>query len=118
MNNNVPDPSLSPQKHLLHVIWMLWREGGNNRPSVGTTADEWCTRLTFVTKVISVEEFWKFFNNFDPLSNLPIGMSLNFFQKDIKRFDQSKEHFTPTGNFFVAKNISKALAGIDALTTQ
>jgi hypothetical protein len=41
-----------------------------------------------------------------------------FFQKDIKRFDQSKEHFTPTGNFFVAKNISKALAGIDALTTQ
>jgi hypothetical protein len=45
-------------------------------------------------------------------------MIKSFFQKDIKRFDQSKEHFTSTGNFFVAKNISKALAGIDALTTQ
>ncbi len=41
-----------------------------------------------------------------------------FFQKDIKGFDQSKGHFTPMGNFFIAKKISKALAGIDALTTQ
>ena len=41
-----------------------------------------------------------------------------FFQKDIEGFDQSKGHLTPMGNFFVAKKISKALAGIDALTTQ
>ena len=60
MDNNVPDPSPSPQKHLLQAIWILWREGGNNRPSAETTADEWCTRLTCVTKLSSVEEFWKF----------------------------------------------------------
>ena len=84
MDNNVPDPSPSPQKHLLHAIWILWREGGNNRPSAETTADEWCTRLTCVTKLISVEEFWKFFNNFEPLFDFPIGMSLNFFKKGIK----------------------------------
>ena len=82
MDNTVPSPS--PQKHLLHAIWILWREGGNNRPSAETTADEWCTRLTFVTKLTSVEEFWRFFNNFEPLPTIPIGMSLNFFQKDIK----------------------------------
>ena len=41
-----------------------------------------------------------------------------FFQKNIKGFYGSMGHFTPMGNFFVAKKISKALAGIDALTTQ
>ena len=41
-----------------------------------------------------------------------------FFQKDIKGFDGSKGHLTPMGNFFVAKNISKVLAGIGVLTTQ
>ena len=47
-----------------------------------------------------------------------------FFQKDIEGFDQSnrqwsdgKGHLTSRGNFFVAKKISKALVGIDALTT-
>ena len=41
-----------------------------------------------------------------------------FFQKKIKGFDESKGHLTPMGNFFVAKKISKALTGINALTTQ
>ena len=45
-------------------------------------------------------------------------MTKFFFQKNIKGFDESKGHLTPMGNFFVAKKISKALAGIDALTTQ
>ena len=74
----------SPPKHLLHTIWILWREGGNNRPSAETTADEWCTRLTFVAKLTSVEGFWRLFNHFELLSDIPIGMSLNFFKKDIK----------------------------------
>ena len=83
MDNNAAD-SPSPQIHLLHTTWMLWREGGNNRPSAETTADEWCTRLTLVTKLTSVEEFWRLYNNIQPLSVLPIGMSLNLFKKDIK----------------------------------
>ena len=70
--------------HLLHTIWILWREGGTNRPSAETTADEWCTRLTFVAKLISVEGFWRLFNNFELLSDLSLGMSLNFFKKGIK----------------------------------
>jgi len=41
-----------------------------------------------------------------------------FFQKKIKGFDESKGHLTPMGNFFVAKKISKALTGIDALNTK
>ncbi len=84
MDNNAADSPPSPQTHLLHTTWMLWREGGNNRPSAETTADEWCTRLTLVTKLTSVEEFWRVYNNIQPLSVLPIGMSLNLFKKDIK----------------------------------
>lgn len=76
---NSPDSS-SPPTHLLHTIWILWREGGN-RPSAETTADEWCTRLTLVTQLNSVEGFWRLFNNFGLLSDFPIGMSLNFFKK-------------------------------------
>ena len=79
---NSPDSS-SPPTHLLHTIWILWREGGN-RPSAETTADEWCTRLTLVTQLNSVEGFWRLFNNFELLSDFPIGMSLNFFKKDVK----------------------------------
>jgi len=45
-------------------------------------------------------------------------MSKFFFQKDIKGFYGSRGHLTPMGNFFVAQKISKALAGIDALTIQ
>ena len=45
-------------------------------------------------------------------------MSKFFFQKDINGFDSSKGHLTPMGNFFVAQKISKALTGIDALSTQ
>ena len=74
----------SSLQHLLYTIWILWREGGNQRPSVDTTADEWCTRLTLVVKLSSVEDFWRLFNNFDSLANIPIGVSLNFFKQDIK----------------------------------
>ena len=45
-------------------------------------------------------------------------MTKLFFQKNIKGFDKSKGHLTPMGNFFVAKKISEAIAGIDALATQ
>jgi hypothetical protein len=45
-------------------------------------------------------------------------MTKFFFQKNIKGFDESKGHLTPMGNFFVAKKISKALTGIDVMTTQ
>ena len=79
---NSPDSS-SPPTHLLRTIWILWREGGN-RPSAETTADEWCTRLTLVAQLTSVEGFWRLFNNFELLSDFPIGMSLNFFKKDVK----------------------------------
>jgi len=78
------DESSSPLQHLLYTVWILWREGGNKRPSVGTTADEWCTRLTLVVKLSSVEGFWRLFNNFEPLSDIPIGVSLNFFKQNIK----------------------------------
>ena len=45
-------------------------------------------------------------------------MTKFFFQKNIKGFDESEGHLTPMGNFFVAKKISKALTGIDVMTTQ
>jgi len=80
---DVASPPSSLQ-HLLCTVWVLWREGGAQRPSVGTTADEWCTRLTLVVKLDSVEGFWRLFNNFEPLSDIPIGVSLNFFKQDVK----------------------------------
>lgn len=80
---DVASPSSSLQ-HLLYTVWGLWREGGDQRPSVDTTADEWCTRLTLIVNLSSVEDFWRLFNNFDPLIDIPIGVSLNFFKQDIK----------------------------------
>lgn len=77
------DSPLSPQPHLLHATWILWREGGN-RLSAETTADEWCNRLRVVAKLTSVEDFWRLYNNCEPVADLPIGMSLNFFKTDIK----------------------------------
>ncbi len=74
----------SPAPHLLYTVWILWREGGNQRPLAVTTADEWCTRLTLVVQLASVEEFWHLFNNFESLSDIPIGASLNFFKRDVK----------------------------------
>ncbi len=74
----------SSLKHPLYTVWGLWREGGDQRPSIDTTADEWCTRLTLIVNLSSVEDFWRLFNNFDPLNDIPIGVSLNFFKQDIK----------------------------------
>ena len=74
----------SSLKHPLYTVWGLWREGGDQRPSIDTTADEWCTRLTLIVNLSSVEDFWRLFNNFDPLNVIPIGVSLNFFKQDIK----------------------------------
>ena len=80
---DVASPPSSLQ-HLLCAVWVLWREGGDQRASVDTTADEWCTRLTLVAKMSSVEDFWRLFNNFDPLFDIPLGASLNFFKEDIR----------------------------------
>ena len=61
----------SPAPHLLYTVWILWREGGNQRPLAVTTADEWCTRLTLVVQLASVEEFWHLFNNFESSIVIP-----------------------------------------------
>ena len=74
----------SPRTHFLHTQWILWREGGDEQLSVETTADQWCSRLKTVTKFSTVEDFWRFYNNCEPVSDLPIGMSLNLFKTGIK----------------------------------
>ena len=42
-----PDVADSPPPHLLQTAWIMWREGGADRPSAETTAEEWCNRLNF-----------------------------------------------------------------------
>mmetsp|Transcript_26247 Transcript_26247/g.36964 ORF Transcript_26247/g.36964 Transcript_26247/m.36964 type:complete len:216 (+) Transcript_26247:167-814(+) len=82
--NQLAEQSLEPNnfsiKHPLQNRWTLWFDN----PGKKTTQESWAENLKKIVTFDTVEDFWRVFNNIQPVSSLAAGSNYHLFKENIE----------------------------------